>query len=144
MGLHALHGQGRDERSGRRGARSRLPAAPGVYVRFASWYTSAKLGPGIRRQGGHVIAGLKSKRNVSGPKLTKWHHAFKGRRYERVRVRLANGAERTYAVGSLPGRLSRVAGDVRVLISPKGAGARAPRDFLCTEVTLTSQEILNR
>lgn len=122
---------------------SYLPAAPRVYVLFDSWYTSAKLVQGIRGHGWHVIAGLKSNRKVSGQKLTEWHHAFKGRRYERVRIRLASGAERTYAVRSLQGRLSRVSGEVRVLISQKGPGARAPRYFLCTDLTLTSQEILN-
>jgi hypothetical protein len=122
---------------------SYLPPASPVYVLFDSWYTSAKLVQRIRGHGWHVIAGLKSNRKVAGQKLTAWHHALKGRRYERVRVRLASGGERTYVVRSLQGRLSRVSGDVRVLISQKGPGARAPRYFLCTDLTLTAQESLN-
>lgn len=82
-----------------------LPAERRVYVLFDGWYTSAKLVQGIRGHGWHVIAGLKSNRKVPGQKLTEWHRAFKGRRYERVRVRLASGGERTYAVRSLQGRL---------------------------------------
>ena len=45
---------------------------------------------------------------------------------------------------SLQGRLRNVSGEVRVIISQKGPGARAPRYFLCTDLTLSSQEILNR
>jgi hypothetical protein len=121
-----------------------LPTDVPVYVLFDSWYTSAKLVQGIRRQGWHVIAAVKANRSLSGQKLTAWHHALKGRRYDRVRVRLASGGERTYAVRSLQGRLRNVAGEVRVLLSQKGPGARAPRYFLCTDLTLSSQEILNR
>jgi hypothetical protein len=120
-----------------------LPAGRRVYVLFDSWYTSARLVRRIRGHGWHVIAGLKSNRKVSGQKLTQWHHAFKGRRYERVRVRLASGGERAYHVRTVQGRLSRVPGDVRVLISQKGPGARAPRYFLSTDLALKSEEILN-
>ena len=73
-----------------------LPADVLVYVLFDSWYTSAKLVQGIRRHGWHVIAAVKSNRSLAGQKLTTWHHALKGRRYDRVRVRLARGGERTY------------------------------------------------
>ena len=123
---------------------SHLPADVPVYVLFDSWYTSAKLVQGIRRHGWHVIAAVKSNRSLGGQKLTTWHHALKGRRYDRVRVRLASGGERTYYVRSQQGRLRNVSGEVRVLISQKGPGARAPRYFLCTDSTLSSQEILNR
>jgi hypothetical protein len=72
-----------------------LPADVRVSVLLDRWYTSAKLVQGIRRHGWHVSAAVKSNRNRSGQTLTAWHHAWKGRRYERVRVRLASGAERT-------------------------------------------------
>jgi hypothetical protein len=120
-----------------------LPAALRVYVLFDSWYTSAKLVKWIGSQGWHVIAGLKSNRKVSGQKLTAWHHAFKGKRYEHIRVALANGGQRTYFVRPLLGRLSGVPGDVRILISQKARGARAPRYFLCTGVTASVADILN-
>ncbi len=35
-------------------------------------------------------------------------------------------------------------GEVRVLLSQTGLGARAPKYFLCTDVTLSVQEILSR
>ena len=114
---------------------SYLPANVRTYVLFDSWYTSAKLVQRIRQRGWHVIAGLKSNRKVSGQKLTDRHHANKGRRYERVRIRLASGFDRTYHVRSLQGRLQGVSGEVRVLISQKAPGARAPRYFLCTDTS---------
>jgi hypothetical protein len=121
-----------------------LPAGKQVYVLFDSWYTSAKLVKWIVQQGWHVIAGLKSNRKVSGRKLTQWHKDLKGRRYRQVRLRLANGRTRTYWVRSVTGRLPGVPGEVRVLLSQTGPGAKAPKYFLCTDTRLSEQEILSR
>jgi hypothetical protein len=121
-----------------------LPKTTPVYVLFDSWYTSAKLVKWIRQQGWHVIAGLKSNRNVSKKKLTAWHHELKGRRYTKVSLRLADGRKRTYWVRSIQGRIHGVPGDVCVLLSQTGPGAKAPKYFLCTDLTLSAQEILSR
>jgi hypothetical protein len=121
-----------------------LPAGKPVYVLFDSWYTSAKLVKWIRQQGWHVIAGLKSNRKLSGRKVTDWHKDSKGRRYCQVRLRLANGRVRTYWVRACGGRLDGVPGEVRVLMSQTGPGAKAPKYFLCTDTTLSEQEILSR
>jgi hypothetical protein len=121
-----------------------LPKGNPVYVLFDSWYTSAKLVKWIRQQGWHVIAALKSNRKVSGRKLTVWHNELKGRPYDRVSLGLANGQKRTYWVRSIVGRLRGVPGDVRVLLSQKGPGVRAPKYFLCTDLSLSGQEILSR
>jgi len=123
---------------------SLLPQTNPVYVLFDSWYTSAKLVKWIRQQSWHVIAAIKSNRKVSGQKLTNWHHDFKGRSYERVSLELANGQRRTYWVRSLQGRLRGVPGEVRVLLSQRGPGVRTPKYFLCTDLTLSAQEILKR
>lgn len=123
--------------------RKYLPADRPVYVLFDSWYTSAKLVKWIRSQGWHVIAGIKSNRTLSGQKLTDWHYAQKGRPYDRVRVGLANGCTRTYYVRALQGRLTRIPGEVRVLVSQKAPGAHTPRYFLCTDLKLSAQVILN-
>ncbi len=123
---------------------SSLPAATPVFVLFDSWYTSAKLVSWIRRQGWHVIAGLKSNRKLSGRKMTAWHNELKGRPYCKVRLGLANGQQRTYWVRSIQGHLHGVPGEVRVLLSQTGPGAHAPKYFLCTDVTLSEQEILSR
>jgi len=132
---------------------SLLPQGVPVYVLFDSWYTSAKLIRWIRERGWHVIAGLKSNRSVrvalaaQPPKnqpVSAWHRDLKGRRYAKVRLRLANRKRRTYWVRSLDGRVRGVPGDVRILISQKGPGAKAPRYFLCTDTTLTCQDILKK
>jgi len=121
-----------------------LPAENPVYVLFDSWYTSAKLVKGIRQQGWHVIAAIKSNRKVSGRKLTQWHHDLKGHAYDRVSLALATGQRRTYWVRSIQGRVRSVPGDVRVLLSQKGPGVRTPKYFLCTDLSLSGQEILSR
>jgi hypothetical protein len=121
-----------------------LPNGHPVYVLFDSWYTSAKLVRWIRQQGWHVIAAVKSNRKVSGQKLTQWHHELKGCSYGRVSLELANGRRRTYWVRSITGRLRGVPGSVRVVLSQKGPGVRAPKYFLCTDLTLYGQEILSR
>lgn len=132
---------------------SLLPKDVPVYVLFDSWYTSAKLIHWIRQQGWHVIAGIKSNRKVratvaarpvSNQTVSAWHRDFKGRPYERVRLGLANGTTRTYWVRSFQGHLRGVPGDVRILISQKGPGSKTPRYFLCTDTTLSCQDILHK
>jgi len=124
--------------------KDQLPTGKPIYVLFDSWYTSAKLVKWIRQQGWHVIAALKSNRKVAGRKLTDWHQDLKGRRYCQVRLRLANGRYRTYWVRAIAGRLPGVPGEVRVLLSQTGPGAKAPKYFLCTDTSLSAQEILSR
>jgi hypothetical protein len=121
-----------------------LPKGHPVYVLFDSWYTSAKLVKWIRQQGWHVIAAVKSNRKVSGQKLTQWHNDHKGCSHGRVSLELAQGRKRTYWVRSFVGRLRGVPGSVRVVMSQRGPGVRAPRYFLCTDLTLYAQEILRR
>jgi hypothetical protein len=123
---------------------SYLPKTNPVYVLFDSWYTSAKLVKWIRQQGWHVIAAIKSNRKLSGQKLTQWHHELKGCAYQRVSLELANKQWRTYCVRTMNGRLRGVPGPVRVLFSQKGPGVRTPKYFLCTDTTLSAQEILRR
>jgi hypothetical protein len=121
-----------------------LPKGYPVYVLFDSWYTSAKLVKWIRQQRWHVIAAVKSNRTVSGQKLTQWHHELKGSSYGRVALELANGWQRTYWVRMIEGRLRGVPGCVRVVLSQKGPGVRAPKYFLCTDQKLSAQAILSR
>jgi hypothetical protein len=123
---------------------AKLPSGTPVTVLFDSWYTSAKLVKWIGQQGWHVIAGLKSNRKVAGRKLTDWHKDLKGHRYCQVQLRQANGRVRTYWVRALTGRLPGVPGEVRVLLSQTGPRAKAPKYFLCTDTSLSEQEILRR
>jgi hypothetical protein len=121
-----------------------LPPGVAVYVLFDSWYTSAKLVRWVRAQGWHVIAGVKSNRKVSGRKLSDWHRRFKGDLSGRVSLRLASGVSRTSWTRPCWGRWRGVPGTVRVVISQKGLGHLAPRYFLCTDIELSSQEVLQR
>ena len=121
-----------------------LPSKHPVYVLFDSWYTSAKLVKWVRQQGWHVIAAVKSNRSVGGQTLTLWHQSFKGRSYEPVSLELANKQRRRYYTRTLTGRIRGVSGEVRVIISQRGRGACAPKYFLCTDTTLSAQEILKR
>jgi hypothetical protein len=123
---------------------SLLPPTNPVYVLFDSWYTSAKLVKWIRRQGWHVIAAIKSNRKFCGYKLTEWAHSLKGGAYQRISLELANRQRRTYCVRTMTGRLRGVPGSVRVLFSQKGPGVKTPKYFLCTDLTLSTQEILRR
>jgi DDE superfamily endonuclease len=123
---------------------SYLPKTNPVYVLFDSWYTSAKLVNWIRQQGWHVIAAIKSNRKFSGQKLTDWHHDLKRCAYQRISLELANKQWRTYCVRTMTGRLRGVPGSVRMLFSQKGPGVRTPKYFLCTDTTLSAQEILRR
>jgi hypothetical protein len=123
---------------------SRLPKQNPVYVLFDSWYTSAKLVKWIRQQEWHVIAAVKSNRSVSGKKLTARNKDLKGYSYDRVSLEQANGKKRTYYVRSVRGKLRGVPGIVRVHLSQKGPGVRAPKYFLSTDVSLSSQEVLSR
>jgi hypothetical protein len=115
-----------------------------VYVLFDSWYTSAKLVNWIRRRNWHVIAALKSNRLFLGKKLTAWNNELKGRSYCQVSLELANGKKRSYWVRALTGRLKGIVGEVRVIISKTGPGAKTPKFFLCTDTKLTEREILRR
>jgi hypothetical protein len=124
--------------------KSSLPATTPVYVLFDSWYTSAQLVKWIRQQGWHAIGAVKSNRKVSGQKLTEHHRALKGRSYDRVSLELANKQRRTYWTRTLTGRLRHVPGEVRVVISQRAPGVRTPKYFLCTDTTLSAQEILTR
>jgi DDE superfamily endonuclease len=121
-----------------------LPETSPVYVLFDSWYTSAQLVKWIRQQGWHVIGAVKSNRKLSGQKLTDRHRALKGRSYDRVSLELANKQRRTYWTRTLTGRVRNVPGEVRVVISQRGSGVRTPKYFLCTDTTLSAQEMLTR
>jgi hypothetical protein len=119
-----------------------LPDDFQVYVLFDSWYSSAKLIKYCRRQGWHVIAGLKSNRCLNGRKLSQWHKELRYKRYERVNVPAADGSQTTYWVRTLRGRLNQVPFDVCVLISKRHPRSKSPAYFLCTDLSLSAQESL--
>lgn len=122
--------------------KKRLPAGFPVYVLFDSWYASNKLLKFCRRQGWHVICAIKSNRTLDGIKLSKWNQRLKHQPYIRVNSTVADRRKRTYFVRARKGRLKNVPFEVCVLISKRHRGDKRPKYFLCTDLSLTPQQIL--
>jgi len=120
-----------------------LPEGYTVYVLFDRWYASGKLIKFIHRQGWHIICALKRNRKLDGIRVDQWDQRLKHKRYTRVRVPAADGTTRTYLVRSVQGRLSDVPFDVCVLISRRHNRDKHPKYFLCTDLNLTAQTVLN-
>lgn len=123
--------------------RALLPEGYTVYVLFDCWYASGKLIKFIRRQGCHVICALKHNRTLNGIRVDQWDRQLRHKRYTYVKVPAADGTTRTYLVRAVQGRLSDVPFDVCVLISRRHHRDKDPRYFLCTDLTLTAQTVLN-
>jgi hypothetical protein len=120
-----------------------LPEGYTVYVLFDRWYASGKLIKFIRRRGWHVICALKRNRKLDGTRVDRWDQRLKHKRYTRVRVPAADGTTRTYLARSVQGRLSDVPFDVCVLITRRHNRDKYPKYFLCTDLSLTAQTVLN-
>jgi hypothetical protein len=120
----------------------RLPSRLPVYVLFDSWYASNKLLKFCRRQGWHVICALKSNRTLDGVKVSKWNQRLKHQPYTRVYPAATDRRKRPYLVRALQGRLKNVPFAVCVLISKRHRGDKRPKYFLCTDLSLSPQQIL--
>jgi hypothetical protein len=119
-----------------------LPPDAAVYVLFDRWYASAPLMQFIRRQGWYTICALKANRRLDGIRVRDHDQRLRHTRQARVSVAAADQA-RTYYVRELTGRIKRVGGRVRVLISRRHPRDKRPKYFLSTDVTLRAGEILN-
>ncbi len=119
-----------------------LPPDAAVYVLFDRWYAAAGLLQFIRRQGWHTICAIKSNRNLDGLKLRYHDKRLQHTRYATIGVAAADQTT-TYSVRAVVGRLKRVGGRVRVIISRRHPRDKRPKYFLSTDVTLTAREILN-
>jgi len=122
--------------------RGRLPAGFPVYVLFDSWYASNKLLKFCRRQGWHVICAIKSNRTLDGVKLSEWNQRLKHQPYTRVNPTATDQRKRLYLVRARRGRLKNVPFEVCVLISKRHRGDKRPKYFLCTDLSLSPQQIL--
>lgn len=120
----------------------RLPAGFSVYVLFDSWYASNNLLKFCRRQGWHVICAIKSNRTLDGVKLSQWNQRLKHQPYTRVNPAATDQRKRPYLVRALKGRLKNVPFEVCVLISKRHRGDKRPKYFLCTNLSLSPEEIL--
>src|SRR5262245_58505499 len=124
------------------GLQQLLPAAFQVYVLFDSWYASNRLVQFCRRQGWQVICAIKSNRKLDDKKLTQWPQALRHQRYQRVQLTATDQRSRTYLVRARRGKLSKVPFEVCVLISQRHHRDQHPKYFLCTDLSLTAQQIL--
>jgi len=122
--------------------RGRLPVGFLVYVLFDSWYASNKLLKFCRRQGWHVICAIKSNRTLDGIKLSQWNQRLKHQPYTRVNPTATDQRKRPYLVRARRGRLKNVPFEVCVLISKRHRGDKRPKYFLCTDLSLSPQQIL--
>lgn len=122
--------------------KQRLPAKFPVYVLFDSWYASNKLLKFCRRQGWHLICALKSNRTLDGVKLSAWNQRLKHQPYTRVNPAATDPRKRPYLVRALRGRLKNVPFEVCVLISKRHRGDKRPKYFLCSDLSLSPQQIL--
>lgn len=122
--------------------KERLPADLAVYVLFDSWYASNKLLKFCRRQGWHVICAIKSNRTLDGVKLSTWNQRLKHQPYTRINPSATDQRKRPYLVRARKGRLKNVPFEVCVLISKRHRGDKRPKYFLCTDLSLSPQQIL--
>jgi Transposase DDE domain len=119
-----------------------LPPGFHVYVLFDSWYASNRLLKFCRRRDWHVICALKSNRTLDDKKLSQWPQALRHQRYQRVQLTATGGRQRTYLVRTLQGKLTKLPFDVCVLISQRHHRDKHPKYFLCTDLSLSAQQIL--
>jgi DDE family transposase len=120
-----------------------LPAGLHVYVLFDSWYAANRLLRFCRRQGWHVVCAIKSNRKLDDQKLSHWPQALRHQRYQHVQLTATDGRQRPYLVRPLQGRLTHLSFDVCVLISKRHHRDKHPKYFLCTDLTLSAQQILS-
>ena len=119
-----------------------LPPDLQVYVLFDSWYASNRLLKFCRRQHWHVICAIKSNRKLDDQKLAQWPQALQHQRYQRVQLTATDQRPRTYLVRTLQGKLTKLPFAVCVLISKRHHRDKHPKYFLCTDPSLTAQQIL--
>jgi hypothetical protein len=119
-----------------------LPQGWTVYVQFDSWYASEQLIKYVRRQGWHVMCGLKCNRQLNGKRLDQLAYAFRHRRYTQVQVTAADGNKTTYYVRQTIGRLVKVPYDVRVFFSKRHPREKSQAYFMSTDLTRSAQQAL--
>jgi Transposase DDE domain len=120
-----------------------LPPGFQVYVLFDSWYAANRLLTFCRRQGWHVVCAIKSNRKLDDQKLSQWPQALKHQRYQRVQLTATDGRQRLYLVRPVQGRLNHLSFDVCVLISKRHPRDKRPKYLLCTDLSLSAQQILS-
>jgi hypothetical protein len=124
------------------GLQQLFPAGFQVYVLFDRWYASNGLLKVCRRQGWHVICAITSNRKLADKRLSPWPQTLRHQRYQRVQLTATDQRLRTYLVRTLRGKLTKLSFEVCVLISHRHHRDKHPQDLLCTDLTLSAQQIL--
>ena len=95
-----------------------------------------------RRQGWHVICAIKSNRTLGEKKLSQWPHALRHQRYQRVQLSAASPTTPDLSGPDPARKLTKLSFEVCVLISQRHHRDKHPKYFLCTDLTLSAQQIL--
>jgi hypothetical protein len=125
------------------GLQQLLPPGFQVYVLFDSWYAANRLLKFCRRQHWHVVCAIKSNRKLDDRKLSQWPQALRHQRYQRVQLTATDQRQRTYLVRMRQGKLNTLPFEVCVLISQRHHRDQHPKYFLCTDLSLSAQQILS-
>ena len=120
-----------------------LPPGFQVYVLFDSWYAANRLLTFCRRQGWQVVCAIKSNRKLNDQKLSQWPQALRHQRYQRVQLTATDQRQRTYLVRTLQGKLTKLPFEVCVLISQRHPRDKHPKYCLCTDLSVSAQQILS-
>jgi hypothetical protein len=120
-----------------------LPPGFQVYGLFDSWYASHRLRRFCRRHSWQVVCAIKSHRQLDDQKLSQWPQALRHQRYQRIPLTATDQRQRTYLVRTRQGKLNTLPFEVCVLISQRHHRDKHPKYFLCTDLSLAAQQILN-
>jgi len=121
-----------------------LPKGHHVYVLFDSWYASKKLIKFCRRQQWHVICAIKSNRRIDKVRVDQHNLALRHKPYERITLEAVDEQHQapTYYTRLVQGHLEDLAEPIHAIISKKRPGDKHPKYFVCTDLTLTVQQVL--
>jgi hypothetical protein len=128
---------------------SLLPKQTPVYVLFDSCYASKKLIKLCRQWGYRMICVLKHNRNFKKKDATTARHLsqlaryMRNREFKSVMVNSSDSSTR-YGVHTLRGYLPAIQDEVSIIISKPNRRDKRPEFFLCTDVSLSAQEVLSR
>ena len=120
---------------------SLLPSGWKVIVQFDSWYASKKILKFVHRQQWEITCGVKSNRKLDGVRLDQHDRQLRHKLYAHVRVCTAERKERYY-VRQIDGRMEDLPIDLRVLITKRHLGQKAPAYFASTRLDCETQAIL--
>ena len=121
-----------------------LPKGHQVYVLFDSWYASKKLIQYCRRQKWQVICAIKSNRRIDKVRVDQHNLALRHKPYERITLEAVDQQHKapTYFTRLVQGHLEGFAEPVHAIISKKRPGDKFPKYFVCTDLSLSVQQVL--